>query len=119
VKLSKRSNDLFRTHNGSSSKMLCVGEEQEMFLAMKSVVHIQWLFWRGVPGRNSPTAFTIKHLLEKLRETVSVQENTKGRNGRPGSVRTERRTSFWLWDNAWSTFEGSKEGHKTFVPGDT
>ncbi len=61
----------------------------EVYFATKSGVQTQRQFWRDFPGRNAPTRLTTKRLLDKFRETGSVQDNIVGRSGRPLSVRTE------------------------------
>jgi len=67
----------------------------EAYFETKSVVQTQREFQRVFPGRNAPGFSTkqmdkthIKTLLDKFRETGSLQDNT-GRSVRPQSVRTE------------------------------
>jgi len=55
------------------------------YFATRAVVK----FHREMPGRNVRTRLTIKRLLDKFTQTGSVQDNIKGRSGRPRSVRTE------------------------------
>ena len=61
----------------------------EAYFATKSVVQTQRRFWRDIPGSSAQTRLKMKSLLDKFRETGSVQDNKKGRSGRPQSVRTE------------------------------
>ncbi|KAK8372042.1 hypothetical protein O3P69_011893 [Scylla paramamosain] len=49
----------------------------EVYFATKSVVQTQRQFRRDFPGRNAPTRLTIRRLLDKFRETGSVQDNTE------------------------------------------
>jgi len=46
-------------------------------------------FRKDFQSRNAPTRFAIKRLLDKFKEAGNVQDNIKGRSGRPRSVRTE------------------------------
>ena len=61
----------------------------EAYLATKSLIQTQRQFRRDFPGRNAPTRVTILRLLDKFRETGSVQNKNKGHSGRPRSARTD------------------------------
>ena len=61
----------------------------EAYLATKSLIQTQRQFRRDFPGRNAPTRVTILRLLDKFRETGSVQDKNKGHSGRPRSARTD------------------------------
>jgi len=60
------------------------------YFVTKSIVQTKAQFRRDVPGRNAPNRLTIKRLLDKLKEMGSVQDNIKGRGGRPRPARTEK-----------------------------
>ena len=64
------------------------GKIVEAYFATKSVVLTQRQFRRDFPGRNPPSKLTIRHLLEKFRETGSVGDKNKGHSGQPRSART-------------------------------
>ena len=85
----------------------------EAYLATKSVVQTQRQFRRDFPGRNSPTRFTKKHLLDEFWEAGAVKDNVEGRSGRPLSDKTE---NIMMIMRVFGAF--SKEIHKTFVPKD-
>ena len=65
----------------------------EAYFATKSVVLIQRQFRRDFPVRNPPSKLTIRHFLEKFRETGSVRDKNKGHSGQPRSARTAGRIS--------------------------
>ena len=61
----------------------------EAYFATKSIIQTQRQFRRDFPGRNAPIIVTILRLLNKFRETGSVQDKTKGHSGRPRSSRND------------------------------
>ena len=58
----------------------------EAYFTTKSLIQTQRQFDRDFPGRNAPTRATILRLLNKFRETGSVN---KGHSGWPRSARTD------------------------------
>ena len=86
----------------------------EAYLATKSLIQTQRQFRRDFPGRNAPTRATILRILNKFRETGSVQDKNQGHSGRTRSARTDPHI-----DNVRGHLAMSpKEIHKTFVAGD-
>ena len=53
----------------------------EAFFATKSLIQTQRQFRRDFPGRSAPTRVTILRLLNKFRETGSIQDKNKGHSG--------------------------------------
>ena len=82
----------------------------EACFVTKSVVQTQRQFRWDFPGKNAPARLTLKRLLDKFRQTWSVQNNIKGRSGQPRSVRTENH----IMTDCETLFGAvSKEIHKT------
>ena len=61
----------------------------EAYFATKSLIQTQRQFRRDFPARNAPTRVTILHLLNKFRETGSIQDKNKGHSGQLRSARTD------------------------------
>ena len=85
----------------------------EAYFTTKSLIQTQRQFGRDFPGRNAPTRVTILRLLNKFRETGSVN---KGHSGRLRSARTDPNMDNVREHLAFGNV--SKEIHKTFVAGD-
>ena len=61
----------------------------EAYFTTKSLIQTQRQFRKDFPGRNAPIRVTILRLLNKCKETRSIQDKNKGHNGWRRSARTD------------------------------
>ena len=61
----------------------------EAYFTTKLLIQTYRQFWRDFPGRNAPTRVTILRLLNKFRETGSIQDKNKGHSRRLRSGRAD------------------------------
>ena len=61
----------------------------EAYFSTKPLIQTQRQFSRGFPGRNAPIRVTILCLMNKFKETGSVQDKNKGYSGQSRTGRTD------------------------------